>query len=213
MLCALLILSITGCSPQHNRLQRLVTDCLDNSGETYCTSCPWPRTDSGCIADTPCGLTTEIWREDLHYVAIRDRKMCGCADSGFVHGLAIPRALVPGVEAVNRPNGIWKFAWQTALDRGIPPEEISLAINPQWDRSENQMHIHIARLRATVAPGLGSPVKDLGAVWKTAGEIAVQRGWADYGVMVTSDGKEGFMVVVSAESPEDLYQLARCPKK
>ncbi len=216
LLCAMLLGS-TGCSTEKNRLQMLVTNCLDPSGETYCSTCQSPRTEGGCVADDACTRTTEVWRETSNYVAIRDRKMCGCGDPGFIHGLAIPRALISGVDAPNRPNGLWGFAWQTALERNIPREEIALGINPKHDRSENQMHIHITRLRdgarSGFAPEMSARVSDLATVWRVAGNIAAARGLSDYGVLVAAGTEGDFVVVVDEGSPEDRFMRARCPKR
>ena len=87
-----------------------------------------------------------MWAKTKEFVAIRDLKMCGCPP-GFVAGLALPRARVTGIEDPRRPEGIWPFAWQVARTR-IPDErQIALAINPKDARSENQMHVHMLRLR------------------------------------------------------------------
>lgn len=216
LLCALLSMS-SGCSAEHGHLRMLVTNCLDTSGETYCSSCPSPRTESGCVPGNACNRTTDVWRETVDYVAIRDRKMCGCSDPGFIHGLALPRAIISGVEAPNRPNGIWSFAWQTALERHISRGDIALAINPEHERSENQMHLHITRLRddarSRVVPGMSTTVPDLATVWSSAGKIAAAQGLIDYGVLVFAADGGGFMVVVDKESPEDRYMIARCPKR
>lgn len=213
----LILLGSYGCTTENNRLQRLVTNCLDISGESYCSSCQWPRSDSTCIPARVCGRSTEVWRESLHYVAIRDKKMCECTAPGFVHGLVIPRALISGVEAANRPNGIWNFAWQTARERKIPLDEIALAINPKHNRSENQMHIHITRLRsdarAAIKPELSAQVGNLDSVWQAAGTLAAANGLTDYGVLVIARSAADFTVVVDGESPEDRFMSARCPKQ
>ena len=86
-------------------------NCLDITALDYCTICSVQRTDGGCGGATKsCDARLEIWAESSNYVAIRDQKMCGCP-SDFVHGLAIPRAHVTGVEEPKRPTGIWAFAW------------------------------------------------------------------------------------------------------
>jgi CDP-diacylglycerol pyrophosphatase len=143
--------------------------------------------------------------------------MCECTAPGFIHGLVIPRALISGVEAANRPNDIWNFAWQTARERNIPRDDIALAINPKHDRSENQMHIHITRLRsdarAAITPERSARVGNLDSVWKTAGTLAHANGLTDYGVLVIAGSADGFTVVVDGESPEDRYMAARCPKR
>lgn len=215
LLLMTLLACLAGCSGQHDRLQSLVTGCLDITGEDYCRSCRWPRTESGCVPGNACRSTTEVWRESMNYVAIRDRKMCGCNSPSFVHGLVIPRALISGVEATSRPNGIWDFAWQTALLRNIPEEEIALAINPRHDRSENQMHIHITRLRKGAPDGydkgFSATITTLDSVWRTARRIAMAKGLDDYGILLIKSMEGGFTVIVEAGSPEDRYMEARCP--
>lgn len=215
LLLTAILAFLAGCSGQHDRLQRLVTGCLDISGEDYCRSCPWPRTESSCIPGQACRSTTEVWRENTNYVAIRDRKMCGCSDPAFVHGLVIPRALISGVEAASRPEGIWDFAWQTALRKNIPESEIALGINPRHDRSENQMHIHITRLRKGATDGhekeLAADIPALDSVWATARRVALSKGLDDYGILVVQRKTGGFTVIVEPGSPEDRYMAARCP--
>jgi CDP-diacylglycerol pyrophosphatase len=213
VLCTLLC----SCSGQNSRLQKFVTNCIDTTGEDYCAACPWPRTESSCAAAGICTKSTEVWRETENYIAIRDKKMCNCSKSGFIHGLAIPKALIAGIESSNRPNGIWKFAWETAIDQGIRPFDLALAINPSGDRSENQMHIHIARLlpgaRAVFRKEQVSWAGRLDQVWSVAREIATRAGLADYGILVIQGKDIGYDVVVSASSPEHNYTVYRCSDK
>ena len=56
---------------------------------------------------------TQIWALTEEYVAIRDLKMCPCG-ADFVHGLALPRFTVMGVEDPQRPNAIWRFTSDAA---------------------------------------------------------------------------------------------------
>jgi CDP-diacylglycerol pyrophosphatase len=210
VLCSVL----SSCSGQNSRLQRLITSCIDTSGEDYCAACPWPRTDSSCVTAGICTAGTEIWRENGNYIAIRDKKMCSCSRAGFIHGLAIPRALIGGVESSNRPNGIWKFAWETAIDKGINPIDVALAINPNTDRSENQMHIHITRLLPGARTGFRkdytSRVDRLDQVWHASRENAAKAGLVDYGVLVIQGFDNGYDVIISEISPEHQYTRYRC---
>jgi hypothetical protein len=207
-------LLLAGCSTQHSRLQQLVTSCTDLSGEDYCTACPWPRSDSSCELAAVCTKSTEIWRESEYYIAIRDKKMCGCKLPGFFHGLAIPRALIRGVESANRPAGIWDFAWKAGMAKGIAGGELALAISPANDRSENQLHIHILRLkndaRNSFLQERTTTVDSLAKVWQAATASAAANGLTFYGVLAAENPAGGYLVVVSAESPEDIYTAARC---
>jgi len=205
---------LSSCSGQNSRLQKLVTSCIDTSGEDYCAACPWPRTNSSCVTARICTKSTEVLRENGNYIAIRDKKMCNCPEPGFVHGLAIPRALIGGVESSNRPSGIWKFAWETAIDLGIHPMDVALAINPNTDRSENQMHIHITRLLPGARTGFQkehtSRVESLDQVWRVSRENAARAGFIDYGILAIQGLDSGYDVIVSEHNPEHRYTIYRC---
>jgi len=79
------------------------------------------------------------------FTALRDIKMCGCP-SDFVHGPALPIYRVTGVEDPLRPEGIWQFAWDVAIQR-MKPESIALVVTPRLHRSQNQLHVHLLRNR------------------------------------------------------------------
>ncbi|MGZ3809309.1 MAG: CDP-diacylglycerol diphosphatase, partial [Bacteriovorax sp.] len=48
----------------------------------------------------------------------------------------------------------------------IPDDEISLAINSQRGRSQNQLHIHISCVRQDVKAKIQKNLKSIGEVWK-----------------------------------------------
>ena len=139
--------------------------------------------------------------------------MCGCS-ADFVHGLALPRRSVSGVEDPSRPAGLWAFAWAVARQR-IAAEEIALVVNPPDKRSQDQLHIHLLRLR----PDLKEPapetrageVADLDAVWLVAAEAAGARQLESYGVMVKQARPGRFVIFVTEESPEAAFTQWRCP--
>jgi CDP-diacylglycerol pyrophosphatase len=152
-----------------------------------------------------------VWTEAAEYVAIRDVKMCGCA-APFVHGLALPKRSFSGVEDPARPAALWTFAW-TAARAAIPDErEIALVVNPRRTRGQDQLHVHLVRLRpdargrlATVA----AEVPSLEDVWASAARSAAAAGLEDYGILVAR-GDSGFFVVVRPGSPEDEFTVSRC---
>jgi len=124
-------------------LWSIVSTCIDRRAGDVCAC---PAFVLSCCGDRATPRDDVVWAKTKEFVAIRDLKMCGCP-SGFVAGLALPRARVTGIEDPRRPEGIWPFAWQVARTR-IPDErQIALAINPREARSENQMHVHMLRLR------------------------------------------------------------------
>ncbi len=190
----------------------IVRHCVDPQVGDYCSLCRAPRADAACNAPTACNKTTEVWALTSSYTALRDIKMCGCP-SDFVHGLALPRAVVRGVEDPNRPDGIWQFAWDVGASR-IEPQNMALVVNPQFQRSQNQLHVHMLRLspdaRARLEGMKFTAVSDLGSVWASAARSAAAQGWADYGVIVVQRAPQDFMVVATPDSPEDAFTQWRC---
>ncbi len=217
LLC--LIASISFClflAPAHAQarsdiLLDIVSRCVDATGPGYCSQCRFPRNDAACrTPPLQCGSDTEVWALTPDFVAIRDIKMCGCP-APFVHGLALPRATITGVEDPARPAGLWRFAWDTAVGR-IPPEQLALVVNPHAHRSQNQLHIHMVRLREAVAlePFVAGYVKDLDQVWATASAAASALGLEDYGVLVAQRRGGYFVVAISADSPEERFTVPVC---
>jgi len=194
-------------------LWTILNTCLDPTTPDYCTACPAPQIDSPCAAGKSCKETTEVWVETDAYVALRDRKMCGCPEE-FVHGLVLPRAKVTGVEDPQRPDGIWSFAWAIASAR-IDDESVrALAVNPTGRRDQDQLHVHVARLqkdaRKRFEPARTCRVTSLDEVWRAASRTAKAAGLSDYGVLVASHPEGGFVVLVDTASVEKSYTVVRC---
>ena len=215
---AVLIILASVAAPAHaagsrDVLWEIVSNCLNPGVADYCANCRSPLPGTSCAAEIACKNTTELWAETEAYVALRDRKMCGCPDD-FVHGLVVPRARVTGVEDPLRPDGIWGFAWATALKRIGDETAAALAVNPQGTRAQDQLHVHILRLRPDARPRFArartARVQKLDEVWRAAGRIAAAAGLADYGILVASDPPSGFIVLVDSISPEKSYGLERC---
>ena len=216
--CVLTIASVIASTPAiseagRDALWEVVSLCLDPTTADYCTKCRWPRAESPCTPDPKCTATTEVWAESKDYAVIRDIKMCGCPE-GYVHGLAIPRARVTGVEDPERPNGIWRFAWDTAARKISDPSVIALAVNPLGMRSQDQLHIHLVRLRPDARSQIvqlpTTRVSDLDGVWDAAERSAKEMNLTDYGVIVFSHPDGGFIVRIEKGSPEWLYTEAKC---
>jgi CDP-diacylglycerol pyrophosphatase len=206
--------SVPGATPQPadgDALRVIVSACLDPNAPDYCTRCPHPI--QGTCGVTSCAKTTDLWAETPAFVAIRDRKMCGCPP-GFVHGLAIPRALVTGVEDPRRPNDIWAFAWQVALARIAHPNEIALVVNPPYARTQDELHVHIVRLlpqgRMLIEALDPEVIDDLDSAWQAAAKHAAKMGRPYYGVAVVSAGRRGYLVAATATSPELELTQATC---
>jgi CDP-diacylglycerol pyrophosphatase len=198
-------------SDDPSALRTIVLDCLDSHVPDYCTRCPEPL--EGTCGVSSCWNGTDVWAETDRFVAIRDRKMCHCP-AGFVHGLALPRALVTGVEDPHRPDGIWPFAWQVAVTRIPVAAEIGLAVNPPFARTQDQLHVHIVRLRGDARARIErlSPVRiaQLDGTWQAATEHARRRGYASYGVAVVQAAGGGYLVVSTDVSPEYAFTQSTC---
>ena len=194
-------------------LWEIVANCLDPGVADYCAKCRWPRVETGCAAQLPCPDSTEVWAESAAFVALRDRKMCGCPKD-FVHGLVVPRARVTGVEDPARPVGIWGFAWSQALKRIADQPTAALVVNPAAMRGQDQLHVHILRLRADArlrfSKARTTRVQNLDEVWGAASRIAAAAKLADYGILVASHPQGGFMVLIDSASPEKGYGVERC---
>ena len=193
-------------------LLHIASQCVDPSKENYCSNCMLPRRDMNCGGITECKKTNEVWALNTEYVAIRDIKMCGCPED-FIHGLAMPRAIVTGVEDLNRQEGIWQFAWDLGIER-IEAESLALVVNPKSQRTQNQLHIHILRLdqnaRNRFEQYNTAYVDNLQRVWLVAENIAKTKDLNDYGVLVAKalDGK--YVVLVSPNSPEADFTIWKC---
>lgn len=217
LLPALLLLVATlttsGCATgNRDILWNIVTNCLDPAVPGYDKLCRWPVA-TGAAA---CRKTTDVWGMNNEFVILRDVKMCGCPDKAFVHGLAIPRAQVSGSEDPRRPDGIWQFAWDSAVERIGREGEIALVVNPPgvWNRSQDQLHVHLVRLndagRRLVDAG-GAGVERLAEVWRQAEQLAAEKGLAHYGVLVARNPAGGYLVHVDDRNLEHDYTVARCP--
>ncbi len=196
-------------------LLHILQQCVDTSIQNYCSQCRLPQKSAGCIQAPTCKATIELWAEDRDFVAIRDIKMCGCPDD-FVHGLVLPKATITGVEDPNRPDSIWSFSWRIAMSR-MSGEDTAMVVNPRLRRSQNQLHVHLVRLkpetRSLMASDLVGETSELSNVWDIAQRAADARQMNDFGVLVFQNSANNFGVVISSDSPEGLYTRAVCNPK
>ena len=187
-------------------LLHIVSQCVDPSKANYCSQCMLPRRDANCGV-SECKKTNEVWALNTQYAAIRDIKMCGCP-AEFIHGLAMPREVITGVEDLN-----WQFAWDIATER-IELDSIALVVNPKSQRTQNQLHIHLVRLdenaRTHLSQYLPVQVNNLESIWATAANAARAKGLDDYGVLVAQSSSSGYMVVVTPNSPEAAFTIWKC---
>ena len=216
VLAIVLFTPLVGSAADRNILQTIVEGCLDTSAANYCGRCRAPQWGQ-CPTGQGCRDTTEVWALTPDYVAIRDIKMCENCPTEFVHGLAMPRARVTGVEDPRRPEGIWRFAWDVAVTR-IEKMKIALVVNPPGvQRSQDQLHVHLVRLKDDMRPRLAQrepvTVERLEEVWTTAARRAAAKRLPSYGVVVVRSEGAGFLVLVEGASVEYEWTEARCGSK
>lgn len=217
----------TSTSPP-DALWRIVATCFDRAASPDAGPyCACPAMARSCCADRATPDAAVVWATTPDFVAIRDMKACGCAPD-FVAGLALPRARVTGIEDPSRPDGIWPFAWSTALTR-IPDElEIGLAINPVVARSQNQLHVHIlrlkpgvrARLDATLAaappaewtdpPAIVLRLPDLEHVFTTVAARVGDAAMGLHGILVARAADGGWVAVITDRSSPQADTQNRC---
>lgn len=207
-----------GGGPDSGALWAIVSRCVDRDTSGFCACGPFRRS---CCGDRTTPDADVVWARTRAFVAIRDLEMCGCPP-GFVAGLALPRARVTGIEDPRRPEGIWPFAWGVARTR-IPDErQIGLAINPKDARSENQMHVHLLRLRPETrawldtrdsAPPGGTIVltlPTLDAVFAAAeGRVGAAR-MADTGILVARARDGGWRAAITYRGSPQAFTVNGC---
>ena len=198
--------------PRSDILLHIVSQCVDPKVKEYCSQCLFPRMEANCDNASECKKTTEVWAINNQYAAIRDIKMCGCPVE-FVHGLAMPRSAVSGVEDPRKQEEIWQFAWDAAIER-IEVQSIALVVNPPSHRSQNQLHIHLLRLennaRGKFTQYPHEYIQNLDQVWLTAARLAATQGLNEYGVLVAKESSQQYIVVVTLGSPEAEFTQWRC---
>jgi len=199
-------------------LWAIVSSCVDRESHAYCDCSAFALS---CCSQRSTPDADVVWAKTKQFVAIRDMKMCGCP-AGFVAGLALPRARVTGIEDPRRPEGIWPFAWEVARTR-IPDErQIGLAINPQDARTENQLHVHLLRLRPEARAWLDSSdtpgppgtimltLPTLDAVFAAVEARVGAARMGETGVFVARGRSGGWTIVITARTSPQAFTINRC---
>jgi len=193
-------------------LLEIVQNCLNVKTTNYCQLCRAPQLSANCSGTSSCSSSIEVWAENYDFVAIRDIKMGGC-QSDIVHGLVLPKTVVTGIEDDLRSDEIWQFAWNVAEQR-IPIDEIALAVNPKSKRSQNQLHVHLVRLKPDLNPKLESgwvgTSENLSQIWSLASQVAKAQQMTEYGVLVAKSPQGGYRLALTSDSPEWEFTQAIC---
>ena len=199
-------------SKKSDILLEIVQNCLNVKTTNYCQLCRAPQLSANCSGTSSCSSSIEVWAENYDFVAIRDIKMCGCP-SDFVHGLVLPKSVVTGIEDDLRSDEIWQFAWNVAEQR-IPIQEIALVVNSKSKRSQNQLHVHLVRLKPGWNPKLESSwmgtTENLSQIWSLASQVANAQQMTEYGVLVAKSPQGGYRLALTSDSPEWEFTQAIC---
>jgi len=205
-------------------LWNLISLCINQSESKYCLCSTMIKT---CCNDPDTPDEDVVWSLDKDFLVIRDIRQCGCP-KGFVTAITMPRMKVTGIEDPKRPEGIWLFAWDTA-SRVIPDHgEIGLTINPQGRRSQNQMHVHIQRIKPETRKWFDDPamrrqasekyklifidLDDLGGVFKAVGEkVGISR-MKDTGVLIVKSTNTGFQAMITFDKSPEAFVEKFCDK-
>lgn len=135
----------------------------------------WNIVNGQCVPDqrtsadpAPCALVDLDGGESRGYAVLKDIV-------GATQFLAIPTERITGIEspqiiAADAPNYLadaWRarsFVEQRA-GRALPRDWISLAVNAEAARTQNQLHIHIDCVRADVHQALAAHAEDVAETW------------------------------------------------
>jgi CDP-diacylglycerol pyrophosphatase len=206
----------------------IISTCVDREGAAAdALVCGCEPFAGSCCGDRATPNDAVVWAKTAQFVAIRDLKMCGC-DPGFIAGLALPRTRVTGIEDPARPEGIWRFAWEVARAR-IPDDlEIGLVINPIQARSQNQMHVHMLRLKrgaraaldaaqagGTIAEPPGTIVVHLANLDAVFAETLAHVGapqMGNHGVLVARAREGGFLAAITDWRSPQVLTVNSCRK-
>jgi len=120
----------------------------------------------------PCAAVDLRNGEQGGYVVLKDL-------AGATQFLLIPTARITGIEspavlAPDAPN-YFAIAWQSrayvdgVLHRELPRDDIALAVNSVFGRSQNQLHIHIDCVRVDVRAALRRVEPTLRSTWAPVG--------------------------------------------
>ncbi|WP_367672153.1 CDP-diacylglycerol diphosphatase [Serratia symbiotica] len=144
----------------------------NNSDSVTSSDALWHTISQQCIPNqqqnndpAPC-LKVDLAER---YILFKDR-------NGPYHDLLIPTDKVSGIESQDLQTGkappYFYLAWEnrghisTEFGKPLKDPLISLAINSQYGRSQNQLHIHIACLRQDVYNMLGKLADKIGQNWQ-----------------------------------------------
>ncbi len=136
----------------------------------------WRIVDGQCVPaaaaaasrPAPCAAVAPGDPAGAGYAVLKDRR-------GALQYLLIPTRRVSGIEdpallAAGAPDYLadaWRERRWMDATRGapVPREDVALALNSAWSRSQDQLHVHISCVRADLRARLRSADAAIGAAW------------------------------------------------
>ena len=129
--------------------------------------------EAASLNPAPCAFVSLPAPRQLGYAVLKDR-------SGQTQHLLIPTDKVTGIEDAQLQRlgsetylaRAWAFRSLdfARLGHALPDRDMSLAINSQYGRSQNQLHIHIDCVRQDVRDALARDQASIGPDWKPMSE-------------------------------------------
>ncbi|MFL5257141.1 MAG: CDP-diacylglycerol diphosphatase [Rhodopila sp.] len=117
---------------------------------------------------SPCAAVDLSGGVEKGYALLKDIR-------GIAQYLLIPTAHLGGIEdpAILAPDAVnyWQAAWEgrslveQRLHMKLPRDDVSLAINSAYGRTQNQFHIHIDCVRPEVRDALHANLDKIGVLW------------------------------------------------
>ena len=140
----------------------------------------WKIVSEKCLPDerdhgqpAPCAVVALTPDQAHGYVVLKD-------NVGDTQYLVMPTAKITGIEdpAVLAPGAANYFAdaWNErhftidAAKTALPRDALSLAVNSQYGRTQNQLHIHIDCIRADIRTALQKQLAAIGDKWAPLAE-------------------------------------------
>jgi CDP-diacylglycerol pyrophosphatase len=168
----------------------------------------WDIVHGQCVPDmqargapAPCALVEIAGGVARGYAALKDIR-------GASQYLLIPTARVTGIEdpallAPDAPN-YFDAAWrirdlvQARLPVPLPRDGFSLAINSQFGRTQNQLHIHVDCVRTEVRQALADNAQQVGDGWAPFAPPLVGRRYLARRLLGAELGADPFLLLAEA---------------
>jgi CDP-diacylglycerol pyrophosphatase len=131
------------------------------------------------IVSTQCVPARQAGKPPNPCLTLNDDDEAGFAvlkdKNGVAQVLVIPTKQISGIESPDAREAAskkyWSAAWNARffvfgyLQREIARDEVSMAVNSQHDRSQDQLHIHVDCIKPQVRDLLRQHVNEIGRAW------------------------------------------------